>query len=160
MRYILLFFVVGCYYPTTSPKGEGETADTGGHPCLPVSARDADGDGHEAVECDGDDCDDADATVNPSTPEVLADGVDNDCDGETDCDDTEATGASECSHSETPDDDTAVYSDDDRDGYTVADGDCDDTRGDISPREDELCEDGLDNDCDDFIDEEDPEGCE
>ncbi len=46
--------------------------------------RDEDGDGHEDVGCGGDDCDDADAEVNPSADEVCEDAVDNDCDGETD----------------------------------------------------------------------------
>ena len=36
----------------------------------------------------------------------------------------------------------------DGDGYTEDDGDCDDTRASMAPDLDEVCEDGLDNDCD------------
>ena len=47
---------------------------------------DRDGDGFDEVE----DCNDANAAVHPSAPEVCADGLDNDCDlsvddGDTDC---------------------------------------------------------------------------
>lgn len=41
-------------------------------------------------------------------------------------------------------DETADY---DRDGYSIADGDCDDTRSDIHPGATEVC-DGVDNNCD------------
>jgi len=41
--------------------------------------------------------------------------------------------------------------DDDGDGYSEAQGDCDDDNADVNPEATELC-DGLDNDCDDDID--------
>ena len=47
-------------------------------PCV-----DADGDGYLDIACGGDDCDDADAGVNPGAAEVL-DGMDQDCDGMVD----------------------------------------------------------------------------
>ncbi len=49
------------------------------------------------------------------------------------------------------DDDTAAIDDQDGDGWTVADGDCDDLDPSSHPGADELC-DGADNDCDGEVD--------
>lgn len=43
--------------------------------------------------------------------------------------------------------------DDDGDGYSENDGDCDDTTRKVNPVRDELCGDGVDNNCDGNIDE-------
>jgi hypothetical protein len=43
-------------------------------------------------------------------------------------------------------------SDSDSDGYTTCDGDCNDTDYSINPLAAEICADGLDNDCDGYID--------
>jgi hypothetical protein len=109
---------------------------------------DDDGDGF-AVE---DDCDDADAAVNPDAAEAC-DGVDNNCDGAID------EGVT-----------ITVYADADGDGYGDDDsasdacaaeagqseiaGDCDDTDSAISPDASEIC-DTIDNDCDSLIDDDD-----
>ena len=103
---------------------------------------------------DSSDCDDGDSAVHPGATETC-DSVDNDCDGGVDED---ATGTA------------TWYSDDDGDGYgdpdasteacaqpsgTVAnDSDCDDGDSAIHPAATELC-DGVDNDCDDSVDEDD-----
>ncbi|MCC7541895.1 MAG: putative metal-binding motif-containing protein [Deltaproteobacteria bacterium] len=42
--------------------------------------------------------------------------------------------------------------DEDRDGFTPADGDCDDTNADVRPRSPETCN-GRDDDCDGLLDE-------
>jgi len=98
---------------------------------------------------DSDDCDDSDGTVSPDGEEVC-DAVDNNCDGTIDEDD--ATDAS------------TWYADVDGDGYGdsgssrtaceqpsnhESDGsDCDDSDGAVNPAASEVCEDGVDNDCD------------
>ena len=89
---------------------------------------DVDGDGFSVA--DGD-CDDSNAMVNPDATEV-ADGIDNDCDGEID----EGSGGDDL----------------DGDGWSVDNGDCDDDDPSINPGMAEDCADGVDNDCDGFID--------
>ncbi len=122
--------------------------------------RDADADGHGAIEetsaCAddptfvdvGDDCDDANANAYPGATEVC-DGADNNCDGNTD------VGAS---------DTVVVHRDADGDGYGVGNGsvdiqcpgtpgyvansdDCDDANASVSPVGVEVCDNGVDEDC-------------
>ncbi len=63
----------------------------------------------------------------------MANGLDDDCDGEVD----EGT------------------DDQDGDGWPASGGDCNDDSAWVNPEQDEMC-DGMDNDCDESIDE----GCE
>ena len=129
------------YFPDVDEDGYGADADA-------VDSCDAI-DGMIDV---GGDCDDANADVNPMGIE-LCDGLDNNCDGETDGDDaadkefwfpdTDGDG-----HGVTED---FVYSCDMPEGYAATDTDCDDTNEAIFPGADEVC-DGADNDCDDSVD--------
>ncbi|MFC1888227.1 CotH kinase family protein [Thermodesulfobacteriota bacterium] len=87
---------------TEGPEGDptcfdGADNDCDGHTdveedpgCIPCW--DNDGDGYEDEACDGDDCDDDDATVNPGMTESIDEGncmngKDDDCDGSSDLDD-------------------------------------------------------------------------
>jgi hypothetical protein len=99
----------------------------------------------------GEDCDDSDAAVYPDAPESC-DAVDSDCDGDVNDPDVLAL----CS--------TTYYADLDGDGYAgtaaclcaaeapyteSAGDDCNDAEATVSPGSPEVCNDGLDDDCDD-----------
>ena len=87
------------------------------------------------------DCDDNDYAINPDATEVYYDGVDQDCDPSND-NDADGDGV--------PAD---VYEDPNGNLITLQGGDCDDSNPDISPNETEVPCDGLDNNCDNTIDE-------
>jgi len=119
-----------------------DQADLDGDGLGDACDTDQDGDGYPA----GVDCDDRNEAVNPGATEVCNDGIDNDCDGLTDLDDT------------------TCYSctDQDGDGYYVEGGncgpqDCQDGNPAIHPGVAEVCHDGIDNDCDGLADDLDPE---
>ena len=145
--------------------GGGEDAAPTG--CTPIPQwpdLDRDGAGDAAAEpvedCDyldgyslvGSDCDDNDPDRYPFAPE-LCDGRDNDCDDEIDEQTTTVT--------QWPDVDGDGFGDRDGtpaadcaplDGYVRNDDDCDDASEAIAPGVNDTC-DGVDNDCDDEIDE-------
>ena len=62
----------------------------------PGPCPDNDNDGHTFDLCGGDDCDDAEPAANPDMDEDCEDGIDNDCDGETDDDDSDCGGGGIC----------------------------------------------------------------
>jgi hypothetical protein len=132
------------------------TADCGDADCSDDDAcrtcTDADGDSFYAeANCGAAvDCDDTNASVNPAASEVCDDGLDNDCDGSTDCEDSDCA-ADEACRSCTDGDGDGYYAQADC-GTAV---DCDDSNADIHPDAAEVCEDGLDNDCDGSTDNED-----
>ncbi len=115
---------------------------------------DVDGDGFDSYEVGGLDLNDNDAAINPEATEVC-DGVDNNCDGVID-EDTAA-------------DAPTWYIDADGDNYGVTDSstqaceapegyaapstDCDDEDASLNPGVEET-NDGIDNNCDDVIDNE------
>jgi hypothetical protein len=92
------------------------------------------------------DCNDGNSAINPDATESC-NSADDDCDGDTD------EGVT-----------TTYYLDDDADtyglststtedctepsGYASVDGDCDDTDTSVNPGATEVCDDGIDNDCD------------
>ena len=121
----------------------------GGRGASPAPWADVDDDGWPAMW----DCDDELATTFPGADE-LCNGLDDDCDGDVDEDAV---------------DQTVSYADADGDGFGDAEtetvacgevepgrvevaGDCNDEEDSIFPGADEIC-DGLDQDCDDSIDE-------
>ena len=121
---------------------------------CPAGPVDLDQDGFAA----GDDCDDERADINPDADEVC-DGLDNDCDGAFDDEDSDWVEASV----------REWYEDADRDSFGGAslgescappegavgdESDCDDTSNAVYPGAPEIC-DGLDNDCDELVDTDD-----
>lgn len=104
---------------------------------------DRDRDGHDV----GEDCDDGDAAVHPDAAE-RCNGIDDDCDGVID-------GAASL-------DLVDGYLDEDEDGYggdavalcagdgtlAMASGDCDDANDQVHPEATEVCDNGVDDDCD------------
>jgi len=123
-----------------------EDADLDGHGSM-VTVLEPDGDCYDpgVSELD-DDCDDTDPAVYPGAPEVLSDGIDQDCDGS---------------------DTAGCYEDADNDGYgndyvvlaspdgdcddpfeTALPGDCDDTDAATFPGAVDQPADGIDQDCD------------
>jgi hypothetical protein len=111
--------------------------------CNP-NCNDADADGYHDQSCGGTDCDDNEVNVHPGSAESCSNTVDDNCDGDTDMED------SECD----PD-----CNDSDDDGYhdqACGGTDCNDTHAADYPNAAENC-DGRDNDCDGETDEEWPE---
>ncbi|MEC7983936.1 MAG: MopE-related protein, partial [Myxococcota bacterium] len=100
------------------------------------------------------DCDDSNATINPSAPENC-NGIDDNCNGQID-DDPVSLGSwyKDVDEDGFGDPDTVEESCEQPDGYVLLDTDCDDSDPDINPDALEIC-DGVDNDCDEDIDDED-----
>ena len=108
--------------------------------CLGGDDSDADGDGHPI----GDDCDDTDSSVNPDATDDTMDGVDQDCDGND--------GPTGGTDGESLPDESGEALDLDRDGSPESE-DCDDSEARAFPGNIEACADGLDNDCDGYVDD-------
>ncbi|PLX79310.1 MAG: hypothetical protein C0616_11675 [Desulfuromonas sp.] len=148
---------------------------------CPPDPDDVDDDQDGVTENQGD-CDDTDASIHPGATEICGDTIDQDCNGtdlecpldpngidddldgmtenQGDCDDTDASihpGAAEicgdtidqdCDQFDTECESDTNEIDDDGDGITENQGDCDDTDISIYPGADEVCEDEIDQDCD------------
>jgi len=110
---------------------------------------DIDGDGW--TSCDGD-CDDANAAIHPGASEQC-NGLDDNCDGAPGADEVDADSDGFLACEECDDTNPALNEGDwDGDGWTTCDGDCDDDNSSVFPSASEVCDDGIDNDCDGLID--------
>jgi hypothetical protein len=108
---------------------------TSGPACI-----DGDGDGFYSDSGCGTavDCNDAVKAINPGASEVCTDSIDNNCDGNIDAQDP-ACGTLNCT-------------DDDGDGFSAEGGtcgtmDCNDGDNTIYPGAEDICNDGIDQDC-------------
>jgi len=86
--------------------------------------------------------------------EIIGNCKDDDCDGDIDCEDSDCTNDPLCvgGGGEEPE-----CTDADEDGFAIEGGDCglidcDDTNSNINPGADEICDNQIDDDCDDDID--------
>ncbi|MET0028375.1 MAG: putative metal-binding motif-containing protein [Candidatus Thiodiazotropha sp.] len=126
-----------------------DSADPNAIDC-PVECVDMDADGYSATggSCGPIDCNDMDSTINPGATESCSDGIDNNCNGLIDSADMNAV---DCPISCT---------DKDQDGYSIEGGscgvvDCNDDDANINPGALEVCDDGIDNNCNNRTDSED-----
>ncbi|MFH1466771.1 MAG: right-handed parallel beta-helix repeat-containing protein [Pseudomonadota bacterium] len=108
--------------------------------CDPATADDdLDGDGYGIAT----DCDDDDASIHPGAEDTPDDGIDQDCDG--------ADGEAPDDTGDTGDTGGVPPNDRDGDGYPPPE-DCNDLEPDANPGMAESCDDGIDNDCDGYVD--------
>jgi hypothetical protein len=133
--------------------GTGERCNSIDDDCDGLIDEEYDLDGDGITTCTGD-CEDGDPSIASGFPE-LCDGLDNDC-------------------SRDPGDDTDLGlppgEDDDGDGYASIDccvpdedscgSDCDDLDADVNPIAEEVCDDGIDNNCNELTDLNDLGACE
>lgn len=118
---------------SVNPRAQDRPNDGIDQDCDGQDGTDADRDGHLSKASGGDDCDDARADVHPDQAEwPEPNGVDDNCDGRVD-------------------EGTRAY-DDDGDGVSEDQGDCDDADKAVRPGAAELA-DCVDQDCDGAIDE-------
>ncbi|MGC6508788.1 MAG: MopE-related protein [Myxococcota bacterium] len=103
---------------------------------------------------DNTDCDDSDASINPSALEIC-DALDNDCNGLADDDDPNISDAQswyvDSDEDGFGDDNTETVSCEGPSGFVALGGDCADSDSNINPSVREDC-DGVDQDCDGVID--------
>ena len=117
---------------------------------CPVSCTDQDGDGYSADggSCGPIDCNDLDQNINPGAEETCSDGIDNNCNGNIDSADMNAVGC------------PLTCTDMDGDGASIEGGacgamDCDDNNDAVNPSALEICDDGIDNNCNNRADAQD-----
>jgi len=101
----------------------------------------------------GGDCNDLSAFIHPDAPEVC-DGIDNDCDGQTDDDDPGLDGSTGSEFFADLDGDgfgdpaSSTWACEQPDDHAVSDTDCDDGDSGVNPAATEVCNNWVDDDCD------------
>ena len=136
------------YYGDDDGDGFGEDDDTVESCLAPEGYVDA-----------GGDCDDDDDAIHPDADEICDEGIDNDCNGDADDDDDGVIGQTlwyiDYDRDDFGADAFSELSCEQPDGYVDNDLDCDDTDDAINPAAEEICDGGIDNDCDELADDDD-----
>ena len=133
----MLFFVAGiiaCSSETKVPVDES------------IVVEDLDGDGFSSSE----DCNDREASVFPGNQEIC-DGIDNNCDGQVD-EDVQTQFYADVDQDGFGTEQLIVQACEAPEGFVPTGTDCDDTSAISFPGAEEVC-DGLDNNCDEEVDE-------
>ncbi len=183
------------YYADETPNGTDTDGDgiqdcsdcTANNPLLPgIYYQDFDGDGYGGYSyyygCDptdnmvtlNGDCDDYNPDINPTSPEICNNGLDDNCNYEVDESpdgiDTDGDGILDCADCAVNDPTLprSFYSDWDGDGYgtyvyhygcnppqgtVINSGDCNDYDPNINPASPEICNNNFDDNCNNQIDE-------
>jgi len=126
-----------------APWDSTAKSDAGAVYVYPGACPDADGD----RSCDVDDCAPDDPEIFPGATEVVADGIDQDCDGGDLCladADGDGWGGEEVASADLDCEDA---------GESASEGDCDDSDPSVHPDADEICN-GVDDNCDGRTDDE------
>lgn len=103
--------------------------------------------------CGQADCNDENASINPSANEICTNNIDDNCNGLIDCDDTACKDALNCQ--DLPPEPACI--DADNDGYNLGkegcgQADCNDNNPLINSKATEICDNGLDDNCDGLTD--------
>ncbi len=113
--------------------------------CLVCTDSDSDGFAAEGGACGQVDCDDSNPSVNPGAAEVCDNGIDDDCNGLADAEDLACLVCTDF------DGDTFAV-----DGGACGPADCDDTNPAVNPGAIEVCDNGVDDNCNGLVDADDP----
>lgn len=125
------------YYADADNDGFGDATDAGTSSCTPVTGS----------VTNNDDCDDSDENINPDATEVC-DGVDNDCDGNTDEGFTMLTYYEDADNDTYGDPASSVTDCTQPAGYVTNDDDCNDANAAIHPGATDNTGNGVDENCD------------
>ena len=154
MYYKFIISLMCCLFLATAgcseevvPEGDDDVEETPVPTPTPTATPET---GPEDLDLDGygadRDCDDTNAAINPGAPE-LCDGVDNNCNSQTDEGFTMASYYPDADQDGYGDSTQAVQDCKAPEGYLSVGGDCDDANASINPTTSELVCNGLDEDC-------------